>query len=142
MQHLLYQPTTFTSVSQVMARPSCQNRRRKRVKESYDLVTRARYVCFLRVIQQTDSRSPCVKLLLVLTHDDVDKRTLNVKLFNRQDVTASLGCPSKIFYKSEDKMKIHSPDAHKLVGTRRSDYFYNYITLGMVSVVYSSPPLM
>ncbi|KAK2187623.1 hypothetical protein NP493_159g00036 [Ridgeia piscesae] len=48
-----------------------------------------------------------------------------------EDVVSSLGCPSKIFYKAEDKMKIHSPDAHRLVKSRCSDYFYNYITLGV-----------
>jgi hypothetical protein len=48
-----------------------------------------------------------------------------------EDVTSALGCPSKIFFKAEDKMKIHSPDAHKLVRSRCSDYFYNYITLGV-----------
>lgn len=50
-----------------------------------------------------------------------------------QDVMSALGCPSKVFYKSEDKMKIHSPDAHKMVKSRCSDYFYNYTTLGVVS---------
>jgi hypothetical protein len=48
-----------------------------------------------------------------------------------EDVLSVLGCPSKTFYKSEDKMKIHSPDAHKLVRSRCSDYFYNYTTLGV-----------
>ena len=36
----------------------------------------------------------------------------------------------RIFYKSEDKMKIHAPDAHRRVRTRTSDYFLNYFTLG------------
>ncbi|GAB6033776.1 hypothetical protein CHUAL_013938 [Chamberlinius hualienensis] len=48
-----------------------------------------------------------------------------------QEITSALGSPSKIFYKAEDKMKIHSPSAHKLVVTRSSDYFYNYFTLGL-----------
>ena len=52
-----------------------------------------------------------------------------------EDVTSALGSPTKVFYKSEDKMKIHSPDAHKLVRSRCSDYFYNYSTLGVVSTV-------
>ncbi|KAK6622400.1 hypothetical protein RUM44_002211 [Polyplax serrata] len=47
-----------------------------------------------------------------------------------QDVVTSLGAPSRMFYKSEDKMKIHSPNPHKRV-TRKSDYFYNYFTLGL-----------
>ncbi|XP_014663843.1 PREDICTED: UPF0183 protein C16orf70 homolog isoform X2 [Priapulus caudatus] len=48
-----------------------------------------------------------------------------------EDILATLGCPSKVFYKAEDKMKIHSPGAHRLVRSRNSDYFYNYFTLGI-----------
>lgn len=48
-----------------------------------------------------------------------------------EDVVSALGCPTKIFYKAEDKMKIHSPDAHKLVKSQCSDYFFNYVTLGV-----------
>ncbi|XP_071448035.1 PHAF1 protein CG7083 [Hetaerina americana] len=48
-----------------------------------------------------------------------------------QDVASALGAPSRVFYKSEDKMKIHSPNAHKRVTSRRSDYFFNYFTLGI-----------
>ncbi|XP_037094504.1 UPF0183 protein CG7083-like [Pollicipes pollicipes] len=48
-----------------------------------------------------------------------------------QDVTSLLGAPTKVFYKSEDKMKIHSPFAHKRAASRRSDFFFNYFTLGM-----------
>ncbi|KAK3580322.1 hypothetical protein CHS0354_003556 [Potamilus streckersoni] len=47
------------------------------------------------------------------------------------DVISALGCPSKFFYKAEDKMKIHSPDAHKRVKSKFSDYFYNYFTMGV-----------
>ena len=38
----------------------------------------------------------------------------------------------QVFYKSEDKMKIHSPNAHRRSAALRSDYFYNYFTMGMV----------
>lgn len=48
-----------------------------------------------------------------------------------QDVATALGAPSRVFYKSEDKMKIHSPNAHLRVMTKRSDYFFNYFTLGL-----------
>lgn len=48
-----------------------------------------------------------------------------------QDVCNNLGAPSRVFYKSEDKMKIHSPSAHKRVQNRRSDFFFNYFTLGL-----------
>lgn len=47
-----------------------------------------------------------------------------------QDVISSLGAPARIFFKSEDKMKIHSPNAHRKTATQKSDYFYNYFTLG------------
>lgn len=50
---------------------------------------------------------------------------------NCQDVCTNLGAPSRVFYKSEDKMKIHSPSAHKRVQNRRSDFFFNYFTLGL-----------
>ncbi|GFR23583.1 UPF0183 protein C16orf70 homolog [Trichonephila clavata] len=48
-----------------------------------------------------------------------------------QDVTSALGSPSKVFYKSEDKMKIHSPNSHRYRKWSCSDYFYNYFTLGL-----------
>lgn len=52
-----------------------------------------------------------------------------------QDVTTALGAPSKVFYKSEDKMRIHSSNALRKTPTAiKSDYFFNYFTLGMVSV--------
>ena len=50
-----------------------------------------------------------------------------------QDVMSSIGAPNRIFYKSEDKMKIHSPNAHRKASLLKSDYFYNYFTFGMVS---------
>jgi len=46
-----------------------------------------------------------------------------------QAVAGALGAPSRIFYKSEDKMKIHNVYARK--ATTRSDYFFNYFTLGL-----------
>ena len=54
-----------------------------------------------------------------------------------QDVATALGAPSRVFYKSEDKMKIHSPNAHRRVAACRSDFFYNYFTLGMVCILYN-----
>jgi len=51
-----------------------------------------------------------------------------------QDVMSTLGCPSKVFYKAEDKMKIHSPVAVKTTAGHWTDYFLNYSTLGVVSV--------
>lgn len=48
-----------------------------------------------------------------------------------QDVVSNLGAPNRVFFKSEDKMKIHSPCANRRVQTKRSDFFFNYFTLGM-----------
>lgn len=53
-----------------------------------------------------------------------------------EDVLSALGAPSRVFYKAEDKMRIHSPHAHKRDKTRRSDFFYNYFTLGLVSMFF------
>ncbi|CAL8082703.1 unnamed protein product [Calicophoron daubneyi] len=47
------------------------------------------------------------------------------------DVLSALGSPSRIFYKTEDKMKIHLPQSYRLEQPRRSDYFYNYLTMGL-----------
>ena len=56
-----------------------------------------------------------------------------------QDVMSTLGCPSKVFYKAEDKMKIHSPVAVKTTCGHWTDYFFNYSTLGVVSVCVCVP---
>ena len=50
-----------------------------------------------------------------------------------QDVLSLLGAPSKVFYKAEDKMKIHAPpEQQSRRASDRSDYFYNYLSLGLV----------
>jgi hypothetical protein len=49
-----------------------------------------------------------------------------------QSVAAKLGTPTKVYYKSDDKMKIHSKEAHKKVTRDKSDYFFNYFSLGLV----------
>ncbi|XP_028307244.1 phagosome assembly factor 1 isoform X1 [Gouania willdenowi] len=54
-----------------------------------------------------------------------------------QDVLAALGSPHKVFYKSEDKMKIHSPSPHKQIPSKCNDYFFNYFTLG-VDILFDS----
>jgi len=48
-----------------------------------------------------------------------------------QDVMSAIGAPSRVFYKSEDKMKIHSPNAHRKAAALRSDYFFNYFLMGL-----------
>lgn len=47
-----------------------------------------------------------------------------------QDVISALGAPHKIFFKSEDKMKIHSK-SFSVDKQQTSDYFFNYFTLGV-----------
>uniref|UniRef100_UPI00358EC140 phagosome assembly factor 1 isoform X2 n=1 Tax=Myxine glutinosa TaxID=7769 RepID=UPI00358EC140 len=47
-----------------------------------------------------------------------------------QDVVSNIGSPHKVFYKSEDKMRIHSALPHKQT-SRCNDYFYNFFTLGV-----------
>ncbi|XP_070574143.1 phagosome assembly factor 1-like [Ptychodera flava] len=48
-----------------------------------------------------------------------------------QSIVSALGSPSKFFYKSEDKMRIHSSSSKKLTPAKNSDYFFNYFTLGV-----------
>eukprot|EP01103_Thecamoeba_quadrilineata_P012684 TRINITY_DN3325_c0_g1_i1.p1 TRINITY_DN3325_c0_g1~~TRINITY_DN3325_c0_g1_i1.p1 ORF type:complete len:376 (-),score=48.56 TRINITY_DN3325_c0_g1_i1:128-1255(-) len=46
-----------------------------------------------------------------------------------QDVLSLLGPPSQVYFKQEDKLKIHSSGPY--AGTSCSDYFYNYFLLGI-----------
>lgn len=48
-----------------------------------------------------------------------------------QDVSMKLGAPNRIFFKSEDKMKIHSSSVNRQAQSKRSDTFFNYFTLGI-----------
>eukprot|EP00164_Ancoracysta_twista_P000607 GFYU01000803.1.p1 GENE.GFYU01000803.1~~GFYU01000803.1.p1 ORF type:complete len:385 (+),score=88.50 GFYU01000803.1:285-1439(+) len=48
---------------------------------------------------------------------------------SEQDVLTELGPPSKVFYKEEDKMRIHASDVDTAGGM--TDYFYNYFDLGV-----------
>ncbi|CAB0016417.1 unnamed protein product [Nesidiocoris tenuis] len=50
-----------------------------------------------------------------------------------ETVATNLGAPNRVFFKSEDKMRIHSPSHHRRSASTSSDYFYNYFTLGMVT---------
>lgn len=56
---------------------------------------------------------------------------LKENFFISVDVVSNLGSPNRVFFKSEDKMKIHSPSSHRRVQTKRSDFFFNYFTLGL-----------
>ena len=44
-----------------------------------------------------------------------------------QDVLSTLGSPHKVFYKSEDKMKILSPSSHKQVPSKCNDCFFFWL---------------
>uniref|UniRef100_A0A672Y8U1 Uncharacterized protein n=1 Tax=Sphaeramia orbicularis TaxID=375764 RepID=A0A672Y8U1_9TELE len=71
---------------------------------------------------------------------DAKVRSLERSIFfgdSCQDVLGALGSPHKVFYKSEDKMKIHSPSPHKQVPSKCNDYFFNYFTLG-VDILFDS----
>jgi len=45
-----------------------------------------------------------------------------------QDVLSILGAPSRVFFKEEDKMKIHTTSYE---GLGCADYFYNYFSIGL-----------
>jgi len=45
-----------------------------------------------------------------------------------QDVISELGPPARVYYKEEDKMRIHSSSSS---GVEYADYFYNYFSLGL-----------
>ncbi|KAK9511260.1 hypothetical protein O3M35_005849 [Rhynocoris fuscipes] len=58
------------------------------------------------------------------------KRTISLG-DKAQVIATMLGAPNRIFFKSEDKMRIHSPSLDRHTAIRRSDYFFNYFTLGL-----------
>jgi hypothetical protein len=51
-----------------------------------------------------------------------------------QDVVATIGPPARIFFKHEDKMRIHAAEENAAKG----DYFYNYFALG-IDVMFGVP---
>jgi len=58
------------------------------------------------------------------------KRGCSIDFYSTtQDIISLLGRPESIFYKEEDKMKIHSGGSFS--GTQCMDYFYNYFHLGI-----------
>ncbi|KAK6178576.1 hypothetical protein SNE40_013334 [Patella caerulea] len=98
--------------------------------------------CFLDCLEVLRENNATIGLKFLLVTEGsgpgklVDPRKKTVERIVKfgdscQDVVSALGCASKVFYKSEDKMKIHSPEAHKRVRSRSADYFYNYFTLGL-----------
>ncbi|KAK3779777.1 hypothetical protein RRG08_035915 [Elysia crispata] len=98
--------------------------------------------CFLECLEvlRENNVTSGIKFLLVTEGNVqgklVDPRKKSVERIVRfgdsvQDVVSALGCPSRQFFKSEDKMKIHLPDAHKHVRAHSADYFFNYFTMGV-----------
>jgi len=48
-----------------------------------------------------------------------------------QDLNIDLGTPSRIYYKDDERMAIHSPSAHVEDESSSTDYFYNYFSHGI-----------
>jgi len=49
-----------------------------------------------------------------------------------EDVLSALGCPNRVYYKEEEKMKIHLPSSQRIRNaSQHADYFYNYFTVGL-----------
>ena len=105
---------------------------------SVDILRRNRQTLGLRV------RIISTPILQSLRNDSPsDNRSAGTEVIARdvlfgdsvQDVVSAIGAPARIFYKDEDKMKIHSPNAHRKAAAHKSDYFYNYFTLGFVSLI-------
>jgi Uncharacterised protein family (UPF0183) len=47
-----------------------------------------------------------------------------------------IGSPNSVYYKTDDKIKIHSPTPTASSSQRaqdKSDFYYNYVNFGMVS---------
>jgi len=52
-----------------------------------------------------------------------------------KDVLSVIGSPNSVYYKTDDKIKIHSPSPTSSSSQRsqdKSDFYYNYINFGMV----------
>ncbi|CAH8631894.1 unnamed protein product [Schistosoma haematobium] len=97
---------------------------------------------FLERLEVNRSVNSTTDLTLHLVAQDLNvnpNREPQIRRFTRsltfgdsvQDVLSALGSPSRVFYKTEDKMKIHLPQSHRLVQPRKSDYFFNYFPLGL-----------
>ncbi|KAK5965185.1 hypothetical protein GCK32_021907, partial [Trichostrongylus colubriformis] len=51
-------------------------------------------------------------------------------------VLSALGAPSKVFYKSEDKMSIHRGGCKETLSPQ-PHFFFNYFSMGLVSLSFS-----
>lgn len=52
-----------------------------------------------------------------------------------QEILCALGSPNRVFYKAEDKMRIHLPQSQRSLPSRYADYIFNYFTMGLVSQI-------
>jgi len=62
-----------------------------------------------------------------------DKKNCYCCLF--KDVLSVIGSPNTVYYKTDDKIKIHNPSPTSSSSQRsqdKSDFYYNYINFGMV----------
>ena len=50
---------------------------------------------------------------------------------NCDEILSNFGAPNKLFYKPDDKMKIHTPSGSRFNDDKVSHYFLNYFTLGV-----------
>jgi hypothetical protein len=65
------------------------------------------------------------------------ERTIHVD-FLSQDVLSVIGSPNSVYYKTDDKIKIHNPSPTSSSSQRsqdKSDFYYNYVNFGMVEIL-------
>ncbi|KAM3184775.1 hypothetical protein ACTXT7_007676 [Hymenolepis weldensis] len=97
---------------------------------------------FLERLNVVHANDRTVKLCFDLVCQDLSSNPLTDPKVHRfssaltfgdtaQDVLSALGSPSRVFYKTEDKMSIHLPQTYRQSRQSRCDYFYNYFTLGL-----------
>ncbi|KRZ29224.1 Double-strand-break repair protein rad21 -like protein, partial [Trichinella pseudospiralis] len=100
--------------------------------------------CYAEKIEVMRSDVRTIGLNITLSSERIDSTSYSnnsPELLNRrilfgdscQKVASALGFPSAVYYKSEDKMRIHLPSAQRTRCNEKSDYFYNYFTMGLVS---------
>jgi hypothetical protein len=54
-----------------------------------------------------------------------------------EDVLSVIGSPNNVYYKTDDKIKIHNPSPTNSSSQRsqdKSDFYYNYVNFGMVGL--------
>ncbi|KRZ74023.1 UPF0183 protein C16orf70 -like protein, partial [Trichinella papuae] len=98
--------------------------------------------CYAEKIEVMRSDVRTIGLNITLSSERIDCTSYSSnspELLNRrilfgdscQKVASALGFPSAVYYKSEDKMRIHLPSAQRTRCNEKSDYFYNYFTMGL-----------